>query len=203
MMVEIRNLYKSFGEHIVFKDFSLTIKDNEFVAIMGKTGAGKTTILNMIGSLEPFDSGKIIVDGIDISKKKNQRDYLRRTVGFLFQNLALIDKKSVRQNLKIIKKKYRTSISDEKALELVGLRDKQKRKVYTLSGGEQQRVAIARLMIKNCKLILADEPTGSLDSDTGKKVMKLFEKFIEQGKTVIIVTHDPKVAEQCDRIIEI
>ncbi len=202
-MVEIRNLYKSFGEHIVFKDFSLTIKDNEFVAIMGKTGAGKTTILNMIGSLEPFDSGKIIVDGIDISKKKNQRDYLRRTVGFLFQNLALIDKKSVRQNLKIIKKKYRTSISDEKALELVGLRDKQKRKVYTLSGGEQQRVAIARLMIKNCKLILADEPTGSLDSDTGKKVMKLFEKFIEQGKTVIIVTHDPKVAEQCDRIIEI
>lgn len=202
-MVEIRNLYKSFGEHIVFKDFNLTIKDNEFVAIMGKTGAGKTTILNMIGSLEPFDSGKIIVDGIDISKKKNQRDYLRRTVGFLFQNLALIDKKSVRQNLKIIKKKYRTSISDEKALELVGLRDKQKRKVYTLSGGEQQRVAIARLMIKNCKLILADEPTGSLDSDTGKKVMKLFEKLIEQGKTVIIVTHDQKVAEQCDRIIEI
>lgn len=121
----------------------------------------------------------------------------------MFQNFALVEQKTVRENLELVKEKFRSDKTPEQALSEVGLSDKFDSKVFTLSGGEQQRVALARLMVKKCDIILADEPTGSLDRDNAQKVIELLRKLNAQGKTVVIVTHDPKVAGQCDRIIKI
>lgn len=160
-MIKVQNLCKAFGQHKLFDRFSLEIPDGEFCIFAGVSGCGKTTLLNMIGALEPVDGGSIIVNGTDVTRRKNRRGYLRHTVGFLFQNFALVDNKTVRENLKLVKNDCRGDISPEEALARVGLADKLDQKVYSLSGGEQQRVALARLMIKRCTLVLADEPTGS------------------------------------------
>ena len=202
-MIEIRNLCKSFEGKIVYENFNLTIEDNSFIALTGPSGCGKTTLINMIGAIERVDSGEILVDGTDILKKENQLDYFRNKVGFLFQNFALVENKTVAENLNFVKKKSRSGISIENVLEYVNMSDKLNQKIYKLSGGEQQRIALARLMIKKCDLVLADEPTGSLDKKNAEIVIGILKKINEMGKTVIIVTHDPKVAEQCDRIIEI
>lgn len=163
-MIVINQLTKTFDEQTIFEDLSLTIETGEFVVFSGPSGCGKTTLLNMIGGLEVADHGEIIVNGNNILKQKNLMPYFREQVGFLFQNFALIDNKTVKENLAIIKKKSRNSqISLEEALQFVGLASKMNSKVYKLSGGEQQRVALARLMLKKNQIILADEPTGSLD----------------------------------------
>ncbi len=200
-MIELRNIGKKFGDRELFHDFNEVIKDNEFVIFSGKSGSGKTTLLNMIGGIEPADSGKILVDGMDIAEKKNLLPYFRYTVGFLFQNFALVDNKTVRENLNLIRKESRTGISVEEALASVGLEDKINHKVYTLSGGEQQRVALARLMFKKCSVILADEPTGSLDRDNTDIVMNILKENHRQGKTIIVVTHDEYVKQKGERIV--
>lgn len=192
-MIKIENLRKAFGEQVIFSDFSTEINDGEFVIISGRSGAGKTTLLNMIGFLEEYDSGRITVDGIELSEKKKQRDYFLNKVGFLFQNFALIENKTVRQNLEIIKPSARSEYDIDTALNKVGLSDKADKKVYTLSGGEQQRVALARLFLKKCDIILADEPTGSLDKDNAETVIKLLKELNKKGKTVVIVTHDESI----------
>lgn len=192
-MIKIEDLRKAFGEQVIFSDFSAEINDGEFVIISGRSGAGKTTLLNMIGFLEEYDSGRITVDGIELSEKKKQRDYFLNKVGFLFQNFALIENKTVRQNLEIIKPSARTEYDIDTALRKVGLLDKADKKVYTLSGGEQQRVALARLFLKKCDIILADEPTGSLDKDNAETVIRLLKELNKKGKTVIIVTHDESI----------
>ena len=140
-MIEFKNLCKSFGDKVVFKDFNLTIDNGAFAVIMGESGCGKTTLINMLGGIEKADSGSIIVDGTDISQKKNLIKYFRETVGFLFQNFALIDNKTVMDNLKLVKKSVRSDVTIEQALEFVGLANVLDKKVYMLSGGEQQRVA--------------------------------------------------------------
>lgn len=188
-MIEIRHLYKSFADKQLFSDLNLTIQDGEFVVFWGESGCGKTTLLNMIGSLEKIDSGEILVDHKDIFNRKNQQGYLKNEVGFLFQNFALIESKSVRENLNMVKKQIRSEYTVEQALEYVGLSDVIDKQVYKLSGGEQQRVALARLMIKKCTIILADEPTGSLDPKNADKVMELLKSFNKMGKTIILVTH--------------
>lgn len=202
-MVKIINLCKSFGEHQLFRNFSEEIKDGEFVVVVGQSGCGKTTLLNMIGAIEPFEGGKIVVDDIDISLKKNQRNYLKTKVGFLFQNFALVEKKSVMQNMKMIKKDAMSGTSAEKALEMVGLLEKRNEKVYRLSGGEQQRVALARLLVKKCDIILADEPTGSLDYENAKNVLQLLDDLNKNGKTIILVTHDRNIKNSGRRLIEL
>lgn len=189
-MIEIKNITKSFGSRKLFDNFSLNIKDGDFVIFMGKSGCGKTTLLNIIGSLEEIDSGEILVDGEDISKKKDRRNYLKYKVGFLFQNFALADNKTVEENLNFIKNDCRSGVSIDEALKEVGLENARRQKIYQLSGGEQQRVALARLMIKKCDYILADEPTGSLDRENANLVFRQLERFNERGKTVIMVTHD-------------
>ncbi|MBP3338501.1 MAG: ATP-binding cassette domain-containing protein [Lachnospiraceae bacterium] len=188
-MIEIKNLQKAFEDNVIFKDYNLTIEDGAFAVIKGNSGCGKTTLLNMIGAIEPIDDGQIIIDGLDLDVNKNRRKYFGDVVGFLFQNFALIDNKTVRQNLEIIKKKNRSEVTIEDALRRVGLSDKIDEKVYKLSGGEQQRIALARLMIKSCKLILADEPTGSLDKENARKVMEILKSLNEEGKTIVMVTH--------------
>lgn len=202
-MITIKNLSKSFGEKKLFENYSLQINDGEFVIFTGVSGCGKTTLLNMIGSLESADSGEIEVDGMDITQKKNQREYLKSKVGFLFQNFALVDNKTVEENLKLVKNDCRSGVSIEEALEMVGLSDKAKQKVYSLSGGEQQRVALARLIVKKCDCVLADEPTGSLDRKNAYTVFSILEKINESSKTVIMVTHDESFREKGKRVIEL
>jgi len=202
-MIEIKSISKAFEGQKLYKDFSLKIEDGEFVIITGKSGCGKTTLLNMIGAIENVDSGTILVDGKNINERKNRLKYFRRGVGFLFQNYALIDNKTVRENLKIVKGECKNDVSIEDALKRVGLEEKVNTKVYKLSGGEQQRVAIARLMIKNCSIILADEPTGSLDWENGQIVIDLLKQLQKEGKTIIMVTHDLRLTECGTKVVEL
>lgn len=202
-MIEIKNLSKKFGERVLFEDFSLTIADGEFVIFSGVSGCGKTTLLNMIGSVEPVTSGMITVDGVDITKKKNQNEYLKKKVGFLFQNFALVDNKTVEENLKLVKNDCRSGVTIDEALETVGLSGKKNQKVYSLSGGEQQRAALARLIIKKCDYVLADEPTGSLDRKNAEAVFSILEKINDGGKTVILVTHDEELLKKGKKVVRL
>lgn len=202
-MIEIKNLNKAYGKHSIFQDFSLRIRDGEIAVISGESGAGKTTLLNIIGALEPFDGGQVVVNGIDINNPRNHRKYFAEQVGFLFQNFVLIEELSVRKNLEFVRKANASGIPIEEALRRVGLLDKIDIKVYTLSGGEQQRVALARLMIKKCNIILADEPTGSLDRKNADHVLSILESLNAEGKTVLIVTHDMSIKTRGWRMIDL
>lgn len=202
-MVCIENLCKSFGNKVLFDNYSIEIADGEFVIFAGNSGCGKTTLLNMIGGLEAPDKGTIMVDGIDISRSKNKRNYFTYKVGFLFQNFALLENKTVRQNLELIQKKARTEHMISEVLKTVGLADKENTKVYKLSGGEQQRVALARLMLKKCDIILADEPTGSLDAQNADAVMSILHRLNGQGKTIIVVTHSDKIINAEKKVVKL
>lgn len=202
-MIQVEQLSKAFGKFKLFDGFSMEIADGEFVIIEGASGCGKTTLLNILGSLEKFDSGRILVDGIDISQKKNQRKYLQEKVGFLFQNFALVERMTIEENMKLVKNNCRSGVSIDEALTAVGLREKKNQKVYSLSGGEQQRVALARLMIKKCDYVFADEPTGSLDRKNADAVFSILEKINESGKTVIMVTHDEAYQQKGKRVIRL
>lgn len=202
-MIEIKNLTKKFEDKVLFSDFNLKIISGEFVIFSGPSGCGKTTLLNMIGAIEKIDIGEIIVDGIDIKNKRNHLNYFRTKIGFLFQNFALVDNKTVKENLKLIRKDCKTDLSIEEALRIVGLEEKLNQKVYTLSGGEQQRVALARLMLKKCDIILADEPTGSLDNNNAEAVLNILKQLNEQGKTIILVTHDDEIKKQGNKVVNL
>ncbi len=196
--VKIKSVSKHFGEKRLFDDFSCDIEQGDFAVITGASGCGKTTLLNMIGGLEAVTSGKIIVGGFEITKQKNLQTFYRDIVGFVFQNFALVEQKTVEENLKMVHKKGKTNISIQDALRSVGMENALKQKVYSLSGGEQQRIALARLRLKNCQLILADEPTGSLDRKNGQLVMKILHELNAEGKTVIMVTHDESLIQEND-----
>ncbi len=200
-MIVINELTKVYDGRPLFSNLSLTINEGEFVVFSGVSGCGKTTLLNMIGALEPFDSGSIVVGGLDIGNKKTHLKYFREKVGFLFQNFALVDKKTVNENLKLIRKGSRSGLSIQEAIKMVGLTQKLNNKVYTLSGGEQQRVALARLMLKKCDVILADEPTGSLDRTNALIVLDILKEMNKQGKTIILVTHDETIRDQFERVV--
>lgn len=202
-MIKIEKINKAFGNHIIFENFSLEIKKNEFVVFTGPSGCGKTTLLNMIGGIEKVDSGKIIVNDFELTKFKNMQYYFQKYVGFLFQNFSLIENKTVEENLNLITKRSRSGISIEDALNKVGLKGKEKQKIFSMSGGEQQRVALARLMLKECCLILADEPTASLDKDNALMVMDILKSFTKLNKNIIMVTHNEKLIDSSMRKIEI
>ena len=205
-MIEIKNLNKKFNDKVIFNNLNLTIEDGEMLAISGASGSGKTTLLNILGKLDKEYDGNIIIDNKNL-KTITQTNYLRNTIGDLFQNYALADNLTVTRNLDF-SLKYSDDKSleaKENALEMVGLDPKEylNKKIYTLSGGEQQRVALARLFLKPCSIILADEPTGSLDVKNRDVVLEILRKMNEHGKTVIVVTHDPYVLTVCDRVIKI
>ncbi len=202
-MIEIKNINKKFGNQIIFKDFSLNIEDGEFVIISGESGKGKTTLLNIIGFLESCDSGNVIVDGLVLNNSKLQQKYWKEKVGFLFQNFALIANKTVKDNLEIVNKNARSDYSIDDVLDKVGLLSKKNNRVYSLSGGEQQRLALARLFLKKCDIVLADEPTGSLDRKNADVVLKLLLDLNKEGKTILIVTHDETFKRIGKRVIEL
>jgi len=202
-MIEGKNIVKRFDELVLFNGFDFIIKDGEFVCFSGPSGAGKTTLLNIIGLLEPIDGGKLTINGREYRTNRQKLAYYRNQVGFVFQNFALMENRTVEENLAIVAKKNRTEHTIEDVLEKVGLLDKLHSKVYTLSGGEQQRVSLARLFLKRCSIILADEPTGSLDTENAKIVMRLILELHREGKTIVLVTHDERIKQLAERIIEI
>ncbi len=206
-LIELKNVNKNYGEKCVLENLNIDINEGEFIGIKGKSGRGKTTLLNIIGLQETFE-GELYFDGnkIDINDKKAVRKLLKDEVGYLFQNFALVDDMNVYDNLNIVidKKNKKTEKAMINALELVGLnKDFLYQKVYKCSGGEQQRIAVARLILKNCRIILADEPTGSLDFENANLIMKLLTELNEQGKTIIMVSHDDKMISYCKRVIDL
>lgn len=208
MIIELKNISKKFKDKVIFNNFNLAINEGELVAVVGNSGSGKSTLLNMIGCIESPDCGEIIIDGYK-NPWKNEKEKLkifRYKLGYLFQNYGLIDDYTVDKNLDIALEYVKDKEKDKmkkKVLKRVGLEEQQNSKVYTLSGGEQQRVALARLMLKDSKIILADEPTGSLDECNRNNVLNELIRLNKEGKTVVIVTHDMYVANMCDRIISI
>lgn len=203
-MIKISGLNKSFGEKIIFSDYSLNISSGEFVVLSGDSGSGKTTLLNIIGGLEKFDDGEVIVAGTDLRRVRNNISFFRDKVGFLFQNYGLIENKTVKSNFDIVKKNARSEFTYEDALNMVGLNGYENRYVYSLSGGEQQRIAIARLILKKCDLILADEPTGSLDKNNSEMIFDILRCLNEKsGKTIVMSTHDELIKNKVKRIVEI
>lgn len=216
-MIKLHQVNKSYklDDDIVFtalKDINLEIKQGEFTSIIGPSGSGKSTLMHIIGLLDQPTSGSIYIDNKDVSKlNDNELSSLRNTfVGFVFQQFNLINKLTVIENILIPTIYTRSTLTYdpiEKArylLQRFGLETKEKSFPNKISGGQQQRVAIARALIMNPKLILADEPTGNLDSKSGAEILKLLHELHEKEKiTVIIVTHDPKVADQTNRKIQI
>ena len=209
--VEIKDLYKSYenGNIKALNGIDLTIKDGEFVSIIGPSGSGKSTLLNMLGALDIPDSGFINVAGQDLKSSKKLNEFRSEKIGFIFQLHNLIPNISVVENVEIPMYTQKMSSKDmkSKALKLlddVGLRDKAEIKPNKLSGGERQRVAIARALANDPSIILADEPTGSLDSKTSSKILKqLIDLHEDKNVTLIIVTHDMDVAKLADRVIEV
>lgn len=202
-MVRVENLKKQFGNKVLFDSFDLMVDDGEFLVLLGKSGSGKTTLLNMIGGIEPVTQGKIYVDEFPVSGGKHMNSFYSNHVSFLFQNFGLIEEKTVKENIEIVPKRYRVNYSVAQVMEYVGISDLADKYVYQLSGGEQQRTAICRAMIKKGNLILADEPTGSLDKENAENVMRLLRTMNEQGKTIIMVTHDENLICEGDRVVQL
>ena len=207
-MIKIRNLTKKFKEKTIFEDVSCTLETGKSYAIVGKSGAGKTTFLNILSGLEKATSGKVEFNDLNINSKNRKKLY-RDYFGFVFQNFALIDTETVKQNLRLglTNSKLSKTEKDNKmraALAQVGLGKMQlQQKIYTLSGGEQQRVALARIILKEPKVIFADEPTGSLDAENSQLVLRTLLTSFDSDATVVIATHDPMVWQQCDYVIEV
>ena len=209
--VEIKGLYKSYenGNIKALNGIDLTIEDGEFVSIIGPSGSGKSTLLNMLGALDIPDSGSITVAGQDLRSSKKLNEFRGEKIGFIFQLHNLIPNISVRENIEIPMYTQKRSSKEMKAralklLDDVGLKDKADIMPNKLSGGERQRVAIARALANEPSIILADEPTGSLDSKTSSRILKqLIDLHEDKNVTLIIVTHDMDVARLADRVIEV
>lgn len=214
-IVELKNINKFYKvgkekAHIL-KSINLNIKKGEFVMIMGKSGSGKTTLLNILGFLDKFDEGEYIFNNQDVTRlNESERSNFRNlNIGFIFQQFNLINTLNIYQNVElpmIYNNKYSKQEKKEQIennLSIVGLLDKIKQKPVQLSGGQQQRVAIARALINDPEIIFADEPTGSLDSDTGIEIMELLKELNKQGKTIIMVTHDEDLTKYASKVIKL
>ena len=213
--IELHNVKKTYtlgkDNHVnALNGIDLSIEKGEYVAICGVSGSGKSTLLHIIGCLDRASEGKVIVNGKDVSRLNNrQLSQIRcREIGFVLQDFGLIPYRTVYENVEVpllfarIKMKNRKAMI-KSALESVGIGELKNRKVVKMSGGQKQRAAIARAIVNNASIILADEPTGQLDTKTKHEMMDLFIKLKEAGKTIIVVTHDIELAESADRVIHI
>ena len=208
MLLNLSHIYKDYQQEKlvvpVLKDVSLSVEEGEYVAIMGPSGSGKTTLMNIIGCLDLPTSGSYELSGQDVlaCKDRELADVRLNSIGFVFQSFHLLPRESALENVALPKKADREKRAAA-ALERVGLADRVDFKPTQLSGGQKQRVAIARAMVNNPKILLADEPTGALDSKSGKQIMELFERLNEEGVTIVMITHDAKIASYAKRVIRI
>ena len=214
MILNLQNIYKDYQQEKlvvpVLKDVSLTVEEGEYVAIMGPSGSGKTTLMNIIGCLDRPTSGTYELAGENVLKLKDRElsDLRLKSIGFVFQSFQLMPRESAVENVALplsyagVRKKERRDRAT-KALERVGLGDRVNFRPTQLSGGQKQRVAIGRAMVNHPKILLADEPTGALDSKSGEQIMELFDSLNEEGVTIVMITHDPKIAAKAKRIIRI
>lgn len=214
MILNLRNIYKDYNQENlqvpVLKDVSLSVEEGEYVAIMGPSGSGKTTLMNIIGCLDRPTSGGYELNGEDVLRLKDKAlsSVRLRSIGFVFQNFQLLPRQTALDNVCLpliyagIRKKERKRMAME-ALTRVGLEERAAFKPTQLSGGQKQRVAIARAMVNHPKVLLADEPTGALDSKSGEQIMQLFQSLNEEGVTIVMITHDPKVAGRAKRLMHI
>ncbi|RCA11990.1 ATP-binding cassette domain-containing protein [Enterococcus durans] len=198
-MIEVRGISKKFNEKVVFEELSFTLDSGSMIAIIGESGSGKTTLLNCLGQLEEVDKGEIFINGEKILRK-HKRKFFQEQAGFLFQNFALIDNETVKKNLRLVTKDQSKIVA---ALEKFQVEQLLNQKIFRLSGGEQQRVALARLFLKDPPLIFADEPTASLDQKNKEIVIQTLQELNRQGKTVIVVTHDLELAKRLGRVIDL
>jgi putative ABC transport system ATP-binding protein len=210
-LIRLTNVLKQYdgGAVTALNNINLSIESGSFVSIIGPSGSGKSTLLNMLGALDSPDSGQVIINGFDLAKQKDLSDFRRQEIGFIFQLHNLLPNLNVQENVEIPLMDAKMSEKDKHRralifIEAVGLLDKRKQKPNKLSGGERQRVAIARALVNLPSIILADEPTGALDTKTGNKVLDVL-RFVHKSinATLIIVTHDRDVAKLADRTIEI
>lgn len=213
-VIDLHDIVKRFyigqpNELEILHGISLQVKEGEFVSIVGESGSGKSTLMNIIGALDRPTSGEYMLDGVDIGKAKDKRlsEIRNQQIGFVFQTYNLIARTTALANVELpmlyagMPKRERTSRAEE-LLQLVGMGDRMTHHSDELSGGQKQRVAIARAVANNPSIILADEPTGALDSKTGRKIMDLFHTLHhEQGKTIVLITHSQELAEETERII--
>lgn len=214
MVFELKNIYKDYFQGKepvpVLKDVSLSVNEGEYVAIMGPSGSGKSTLMNIIGCLDKQSKGDFIFDGTDImsANDKTLSDIRNEKIGFVFQNFNLMPRQSALENVELpllyagVSKKVRREKAKE-ALRKVGLEDRMMFKPTQLSGGQKQRVAIARAIVNKPKLLLADEPTGALDTKSGEQVMGLFKELNDDGVTIVMITHEPDIAICAKRIMHI
>ncbi|HPQ08158.1 MAG TPA: ABC transporter ATP-binding protein [Bacteroidia bacterium] len=213
-VILLEHLYKSYylgkEEIPVLTDINLTVKKNEYVALMGPSGSGKSTLMNIIGCLDKPTKGKYLLNGIDVSTMQDAElaSIRNKFIGFVFQTFHLIPRNTALENVEMpliyagIPKKERTEKA-KIALEKVGLADRMHHKPNELSGGQRQRVAIARALVNNPSLILADEPTGNLDSKTSIEIMHLLEEIYQQGNTIVLVTHEEDISKHARKIIKL
>ena len=204
-MIKISNLSKSFSGQTVLDHLDLDIQKGEVVALIGSSGAGKSTVLNILGGMDTNDEGQILIDGVDIAQfNSHQRtNYRRDDVGFVFQFYNLVSNLTAKENVELASEIVADALDPEQVLIDVGLGNRVNNFPAQLSGGEQQRVAIARAVAKNPKILLCDEPTGALDYQTGKQVLKILQDMSrKKGATVIIVTHNASLAPIADRVIQ-
>ena len=214
MILELKDICKDYlqGKMVipVLKHIDFQMEQGEYVAIMGPSGSGKTTLMNIVGCLDQATSGQFFLDGQDISKcTENEMSDLRlKKIGFVFQNFQLLSRQTALENVELpltyagVAKKERRERALQ-ALTRVGLEDRVNFQPNQLSGGQKQRVAIARAMVNNPKILLADEPTGALDSKSGEQIMELFQKLNEEGVTIVMITHDPHIASNAKRMVKI
>lgn len=207
-IVEFQDVVRTYGEgdgkQIAVNHVSFEIEEGEFVVILGQSGAGKSTVLNMLGGMDQPTSGKVLVDGLEVSALKDQQlsQYRADKVGFIFQFYNLIPSLTAYENVALTKDIVKKALDPMEMLEKVGLKNHAKKFPAQMSGGEQQRVSIARALAKNPKIILGDEPTGALDSETGVSVLKLLTEMSRKGgNTVILVTHNADIAKCADKVI--
>jgi ABC transporter, ATP-binding protein len=213
-MIDVSDIVKTYKtghlELTVLKGLNLSVKEGEYVAFMGPSGSGKSTLMNILGCLDSLTSGKYILDNQDVSTIKGDElaEVRNKKIGFVFQTFNLLPKMTAVENVALpalyagVKKSERIKRATE-ALESVGLGDRIHHKPSEMSGGQRQRVAIARAIINNPRILLADEPTGNLDSKSGEEVLEIFKKLNDNGTTIVMVTHEEDVAEHCKRIIRL
>lgn len=209
-MIELKDITIKYNDEFIHQNFNAKFTDGTINILTGPSGCGKTTILNIIGLINQDFSGKLIINDQECQSlnTKARLNLYRKEIGFLFQNFGLVENESIKQNLLIglkykkIKKKDKIAMI-EKTVNSLGIKHDLNQKIYRLSGGEQQRVALARLILKDSKIILADEPTGSLDKQNAKLVMNSLKKFRDEGKIIVMVTHDTELINDADQWIEL